>query len=146
MQITLLIQSIAGLSAILIILVLVLVYTHKNKKPKQEKKEQHSLKPKPKDDWELFLQTLKNKEATTQELQETLDLIVKYHGQIPSKLGIRVNPEFDKYAQAIFYLCRHPNTNKNLILNFDKELERRNSAYKKELNDALTKGLNSIGV
>jgi len=150
MQITpLLLQSIGGLSAILIILVLLLVYSHKKKKQKEEKKEQHHVKPSPpksKEDWELLLQTLKNKETTTQELQETLDLIIRYHGKIPNKLGTRVNPEFDKYAKALFYLCRHPNTNKSLIVGFDKELARRNAAYKKELSDALTRGLNSRGV
>jgi len=93
-----------------------------------------------------LIKSVRNRQSTTQELQETLALILKYHGTIPNKLGIRVNPEFDKYSEVLLRLCRHPNTNKDLIINFDKELEKRNPEYIKEINDALTKGLNSRGV
>ena len=148
MDIVLLVKSIAGLSAILVVLLLFFIYTSKNKSKKQKKKKSYTspTPPKPKYDWNTLIKSVRNKQATTQELQETLALILKYHGTIPNKLGIRVNPEFDKYSEVLLRLCRHPNTNKDLIIDFDKELEKKNPEYIKEINDALTKGLNSRGV
>ncbi|WP_297433074.1 hypothetical protein [Sulfurimonas sp.] len=148
MDILLLVKSIAGLSAILVVLLLFFIYTSKNKSKKQKKKKSYTspTPPKPKYDWNTLIKSVRNKQATTQELQETLALILKYHGTIPNKLGIRVNPEFDKYSEVLLRLCRHPNTNKDLIIDFDKELEKKNPEYIKEINDALTKGLNSRGV
>ena len=59
------------------------------------------------------------------------------------KLGLRAHPDFDIYMDILFTICRHPNANKDLIIKFDRELEELNSEYKKEINDAITKGLNS---
>ena len=59
---------------------------------------------------------------------------------------MRAHPDFDIYMDILFTICRHPNTTKNLILDFDKELERLNPEYKPEINNALAKGLNSRGV
>ena len=148
MDIVLLVKSIAGLSAILVVLLLFFIYISKNKSKKQKKKKSYTspTPPKPKYDWNTLIKSVRNRQATTQELKETLALILKYHGTIPNKLGIRVNPEFDKYSEVLLRLCRHPNTNKDLIIDFDKELEKRNPEYIKEINDALTKGLNSRGV
>ena len=148
MDIVLLVKSIAGLSAILVVLLLFFIYASKNKSKKQKKKKSYTspTPPKVKYDWNTLIKSVRNRQATTQELKETLALILKYHGTIPNKLGIRVNPEFDKYSEVLLRLCRHPNTNKDLIIDFDKELEKRNPEYIKEINDALTKGLNSRGV
>jgi len=46
----------------------------------------------------------------------------------------------------LFAICLHPNTNKNIILSFNKELVRLNPKYKVEINGAISKGLNSRGV
>ena len=62
------------------------------------------------------------------------------------KLGIRAHPESDVYMDIIFKLCRHKNTNKNIILAFMKQLEKSNPEYKKEINDAMMRGLNSRGI
>jgi len=59
------------------------------------------------------------------------------------KLGLRTHPDFDTYMDILFTICRHPNTNKDIIIKFDKELSRLNPEYKKEINEAITKGLNS---
>jgi hypothetical protein len=148
MDILLLLKSIAGLTVILGILIMLFLYSPA-KKSKKETKKKHYTKPTPpevKHDWKSLAKVIRNKNASAQELKETLDMILKYHGTIPKKLGIRVNPEFDKYAEVILRLCRHPNTNKELIIDFDRELEKRNPEYVKEINDALTKGLNSRGL
>ncbi len=147
MDIVLLVKSLAGLSAILVILVVFFIYTSQNRREKQKKKERYTspIPPKPKYDWDTLIKVVRNRQSTTQELQDALTLILKYHGIISHKLGIRANPEFNKYEEVLLRLCRHPNTNKDLIINFDKELEKRNPEYIKEINDALTKGLNSRG-
>jgi len=149
-DIVLLVKSIAGLSVILGILLFLFLYSpSKKKEDKKGSKKKHyttPTPPQPKTDWDSLAKVIRSKKSTPQELGEALDLILKYHGTIPKKLGIRVNPEFDKYSEVILRLCRHPNTNKDLIINFDKELEKRNPEYVKEINDSLTKGLNSRGV
>ncbi len=147
MDIALLVKSIAGLSVILALL-LSLFFSSPKKKTKKSSKKSYTTPtpPQPKTDWESVLKVIRKRKATTEELKEALDIILKYHGTIPKKLGIRINPEFDKYSEVLLRICRHPNTNKDLIVDFDKELERRNPEYIKEINDALTKGLNSRGV
>lgn len=81
---------------------------------------------------------IENKQTSSKELTEALDEVLKYYGVI--------NKNFDVYMEIIFSICLHPNTNKNIILNFDKELRRLNPVFKTEINDALTKGLNSRGI
>ncbi len=75
-----------------------------------------------------------------------MDLVLKSHGNIHKKLGIRAHPDFDIYMEMLIVVCRHPNTNKNIIIDFDKELLKLNPQYKAEINDAITKGLNSRGI
>jgi len=153
MDILLLIKSIAGLVVILAILITLFFYkpfssTKEKKKEslqkeeeikaeKSSKKESHDLKD--------LLKIIRNKESTTEELANALDLVIKYHGKIPPKLGIRTHPEFYNYSEILLRICRHPNTNKDIIVKFDKELERLNPEYVREINDSLTKGLNSRG-
>jgi len=96
-----------------------------------------------KTDINSLLDILKNKRSDATKLGEALDLIIKHHGIVHKKLGLRSHPEFDVYMDILFTICRHPNANKDLIINFDKELERLNPDYKKDINEAITKGLNS---
>jgi len=149
-DILVLLKSIAGLSVILGILLFIFLYSpagKKESKKKQKKKNYTSPTPqKVQTDWDSLIKVIRDKKSTAQELGKALELILKYHRTIPKKLGIRVNPEFDKYSEVLLRLCRHPNTSKELIIGFDKELERRNPEYVKEINDSLTKGLNSRGV
>lgn len=146
MDIVLLIKSIAGLTVVLGILLFVFLYSPKGKKSVKKKSRSEPAPQRPKFDWETILETIKNKKSSTQELAEAVDLVLKYHGTIPKKLGLRAHPEFDRYSELILRLCRHPNTNKDIIVRLDLELEKKNPEYKRELNDALTKGLNSRGV
>jgi len=76
--------------------------------------------------------------TSSKELRDALDLVLKNYGVI--------DRNFDIYMEILFSICLHPNTNKNIILNFDKELRRLNPEFKTEINEALTKGLNSRGV
>ena len=149
MEITLLVKSIAGLVIILGILIFLFLYLQNGRKKKKQelKKESKKELKKEKTSHELkdLLAVIRKKSATTQELAEALDLIIKYHGRIHPRLGIRVHPDFDAYAEVLFRICRHPNTNKDIIIKFDKELEKLNPEYIQDINEAIAKGLNSRG-
>jgi len=146
MDIVFLVKSFAGLLGLLAILIFFLMYAPKSVKVKKRvfsKKKEHFG-----DDFkslETLVDIIKDKNSTTQELQVALDLIIKHHGTIHPKLGLRPHPDFNLYGEVVLRICRHPNTTKNLILKFDKELTARNEEYKRDISDFLTKGLESRG-
>jgi hypothetical protein len=147
MDITLLIESIMGLAGLLGILIFFLLYIPKSKNLKKSKEAKNLDK---KDvvkyndtDINKILNIIKDKNSTLKELDDAVDLLLKYHGKIHLKLGIRTHPDFDVYSEMLFRICRHPNTDKNIILKFDRELRRLNPDYVREINDSITKGLNS---
>jgi len=143
-----LVKSIVGLAVILGILILFFLYTLSKKKKIQTKKKKSVTKIEPKQNYKLqnLLKIIRNKHSTTEELSKALDLVLKHHGHIHAKLGIRTHPDFDIYSEILLRICRHPNTTKDIIIKFDKELEKRNPEYVREINDSLTKGLNSRGM
>ncbi|MBN2816314.1 MAG: hypothetical protein JXQ67_06485 [Campylobacterales bacterium] len=151
MDATLFIQSLLGLISLLAILLFFLLYNFKDKEKTvkkdiseeviaEEKKEKRDTS------MEALRKVIRHENTSTEVLKETIELLLKYHGSIHPKLGTRTHPDFDNYAEILFYLGRHKNTNKELLLLFDKGLEERNPEYKKEINDALMKGLNSRGI
>lgn len=144
MDIVLLIKSIIGLVLILGVLIFFLLYSPKKKIEKEKELKQEETKHS-KTDMPSLLEVIKNKNSTTEELKEALDLVIKHHGTIHPKLGLRAHPDFDIYGEIIIRLCRHPNTNKNLILDFERALEKKNEDYVRDINEYLEKGLNSIG-
>jgi len=143
MEITLLLKSIVGLVVVLAILIFLLFLPTKKKKKKKVVKKSTSSKASLNTDLEHLRSIIKKKRTTTKELKDTLELILKHHGRVHEKLGLRTHPDFDTYMDILFTICRHPNTNKDIIIKFDKELSRLNPEYKKEINEAITKGLNS---
>lgn len=149
MEITLLIKSVMGLVVVLAILIFLLFYSSGAKKKKaiqkSSKKVGSDIK-KEKMNLMTLRATIKNKKTSSKELKETLDLVLKHYGVIHKKMGVRSHPDFDIYMDILFTICRHPNTSKSIILDFDKELARLNPEYKSQINDAITKGLNSRGV
>ncbi len=146
MELTLLIQSAMGLLVLLGLLVFFLVLAPKSKKKEVAKKVVGEQKAKSRTDLEFLRTIIKNRKSTADELKEALDLVIKYHGTIHKKLGLRPHPESQAYMDILFSICRHPNANKDIIVNFDKELGRINPDYKKDLNDAMMRGLNSRGI
>ncbi len=146
MEVTLLIKSVVGLIIILALLIFSLFYPTIRKKSKKKKviKNVATSEKKPLNiDLNYLRSIVKKKKSTAKELKEALDLVIKYHGTVHKKLGMRVHPDFDIYMDILFTICRHPNTTKDIIINFDRELTRLNPNYKVEINDAITKGLNS---
>lgn len=148
MEITLLVKSVLGFVAILAILIFLFLLQSKKKVTKKvtNKKKSVVQKERPSTDLKSLVAIVKRKKSTTKELQDALDLIIKYHGSVHKKLGLRSHPDFDIYMDILFTICRHPNVNKNIIVGFDNALGKLNPEYKKEINDAITKGLNSRGV
>ncbi|MFT5835820.1 MAG: hypothetical protein ACI9RG_000713 [Sulfurimonas sp.] len=146
MEITLLIKSILGLVVILAILMFLLFFSSKQKKQAQNteaKKASFTQRNSPNINLEYLSSIIKNKKSTTKELKEALELVLKHHGRVHEKLGMRAHPDFDVYKDILFRICRHPNTNKDIVVKFDRELGRLNPDYKKDINEAVTKGLNS---
>jgi len=147
LNITLLIQSIAGLVVLLALLLFLMLFSFKTKK-KELKKTSKQAESAPKQDTSLeaLRKVIRDSHTSSKILKDTLDLVLKFHGTIHPKLGMRPHPDFDSYAEILFTLSRHKHVNKDILLKFDKELEKRNPEYKKEINDALMRGLNSRGV
>ncbi len=146
MDIALLIKSLAALSGVLGILIFLYLYffhINKTKNKKVSKKPLHVKEVKP--EFHTLLEVIKDKKATTSELNEAVDLLLKYYEKIPKKLGLRAHPEFEKYSELILRICHHPHVTKDIILRLDKELHRRNPEYALELDDSLTKGLDTRG-
>ena len=142
MDVGLLVQSMLGLIVVLAILIYVFFFPFFTKKNKIEKKEKIKAKKKGiSTEFKDLLKIIKDKRSTSKELLEALDLIIKYHGHIHDKLGLRPHSDFLNYQDIIFTICRHPNTNKDIIVKFDLELEKLNPSYKRDINDALSKGL-----
>jgi len=147
-EVTLIIKSIVGLVVILAILIF-LLFLSPDKEKKKEKTKPVSKKTTPSQkepsntDFDYLISVIKKKKSTTEELKEALDLIIKYHGTVHKKLGLRAHPDFDIYMEILFRICRHPNINKDLVVKFDRDLVKLNPEYKKEINEAITKGLNS---
>jgi len=149
MDITLLLKSFIIL-VILLGIALVFFLSH-NKKTKKKKTTKENL-PKTSQtkevvlDFDAYMAIIKNRKSDTQALQEAVDNIIKHYGKIPPKLGIRLPDDYYRYEEILLRLCRHKNTNKDVIISFYKRLLKQNPNYTKEINDALTKGLNSLGV
>lgn len=158
MEAELIVKSIMGLVALLALLIFLLFLEPNSEKKSQdkpseaipavqeEKKEPSGGAQKKEQDLNYLVEIIKNKRSDSKKLQYALDAIIKYHGKVHKKLGLRAHPDFDIYIEILFTLCRHPNANKDLIINFDRELERQNPEYKQEINEAITKGLNSRGI
>lgn len=103
-------------------------------------------KEEPKLDLQSLKAIIENEGTTSQGLKEALDSVIKYYGVIDKKGEVKTYRLFDTYLEIIFSICIHPNTNKDLIINFERELRKLNPDYKTEIEDALIKGLNSRGV
>jgi hypothetical protein len=141
MELTLLIKSIMGLVVLLLFLVFFLYIPF----GKERKKEKIKQAPTQKNDFHLedLHSIVKNKTSTSSELKDALERVIQYHGKIDTKLGSHPDPKSDIYMDILFKAALHPNIEKKIIIKFNKDLEKLNPEYKKEINDALMSGLNS---
>ncbi|WP_321779483.1 hypothetical protein [Sulfurimonas sp.] len=123
MEITLLIKSVMGLIVILAVLIFLLFLpsTKKKKQVSQQKNDSSPDSPIVSNETqntslEYLRSVIKNKKSTTSELKNALELVIKHHGIVHEKIGERAHPDFDIYMDILFTICRHPNTNKDVIL------------------------------
>ncbi|MDQ7045550.1 MAG: hypothetical protein Q9M32_06545 [Sulfurimonas sp.] len=121
---------IIGLFLVLLLAVLLGVFFLQTKNKKASLQNTQKL---PDISLESLLKKIESKASTRQELKDTLDLVLEHFGNIDN---------FSLYENIIRAIILHPNTNKNLILEFDKELSKRNPEYKKRISDTLTDALN----
>ena len=147
MELMLLMQSASGLLVILAILVFLLFFSSRVKKTVRARKiKAKQAVVKPSTDLQYLKSIIKHRKSTNEELKNALELIIKHHGHIHKKLGVRTHPDFDIYMDVLFTICRHPNTSTAIIVKFDKDLEHLNPEYKPEINSVIYKGLNSRGM
>ena len=131
----------------LLLVLLTLLYTKsKKKRIKKVKISQKTAKEIAKiPTFDTLYATIKDHTSSQQALKEASEAIIEHYGTIPAKRGITPDPLFKKYATIIIALTRHPNTHKDIIVNFDRALQKRNPNYAFEIEDFLQKGLNSRG-
>ena len=150
MDIELIIKSVVGLIVLLTLLVIVFILparAKKKKKAQAKKSVKKAVEEKEKVlPFDELRAIVRRKSSTTEDLQKAVDQIVEHYSKIHPKMGLRSHPDFDKYVDLIVHLVRHRNTNKDLILKLDRALVKNNPDYKAELNDTLTKALNSRGI
>lgn len=158
METEFIIKVIIGLIVVLAVLIFLLfLEPNKDEKSKQKHRPAAEIKKEVKEEskkeedssvnTDLFhlVNIIKNRRSNADTLSEALELVIKHHGKVHKKLGLRPHPDFDTYIDILFTICRHPNANKDMIITFDRELEKLNPEYKKEINEAIAKGLNSRG-
>ena len=145
MDIILLVKLALGLIALLFLLIYLFFLKPVKKKKSIKKKNKQPSVRKP-TDLKYLSSIIKNKNTDTKTLKETLDLVLKYHGDIPKKIGTNNHPNFIMYEDIIFAICRHPNVKSTIISEFTSSLEKQNEQYKSQINNALSKGLNSRGI
>lgn len=147
MELELLIKSALGLIVVLAILVFLFVMPSqiKGKPVKKAKVDIPVKKQEIKTDLKSLVAIINNKKTSAKVLKSTLNLVIQYHGKITDKLGSRTHPDFDMYMSILVAICRHPQTSKDIIMGFNKELERSNPEYKKDIQSITSRALDSRG-
>ncbi len=136
---------IATLVFILGILIFFYVYNPSQKKSLHVKKKAEVEKKAQVPSFKKLQDIIKKNTSSTSELRSAIELILKHYGQIKAKHGVAPDKDFKRYAEVIFAISRHPNTNKELVLMFDKELTKRNPSYTREIDEMLNRGLTARG-
>lgn len=114
---------------VLLGLLLFLLFSQRKKEPsinKTLKVKSSSLKD--------YIDVIEDTNTTTKELEQTLQKILNEYGIIQ---------DLSLYLNLVSSVVKHKNTNKNLILNLEKNLKLQNSKYKKEIEDMVLYALNT---
>ena len=145
MDIITLVILISAFALILGILIFFYVYKPSQKKSLHVKKEVEVEKKAQVPSFKKLQDIIKKSTSSTSELRSAIELILKHYAQIKAKHGVAPDKDFKRYAEVIFAISRHPNTNKELVLMFDKELSKRNPSYTREIDEMLNRGLSARG-
>lgn len=132
----------------LILVVLVFFYIKSTKKKNKQNKVKNITRPETtvRASIPTFAELkaiIKDKATSVSELEKAVNDLMKYYGEIPAKRGISTDKMFDEYAGLLIAVCRHANTNAKIVLQFDKALREKNPSYVNNIEEMLTKGLNS---
>lgn len=93
--------------------------------------------------FDALLLKIKNRYSDEATLREAAELVLRHYGTIEPKHGVVPNKDFRRYAEAIYAISVHPNTTKELVVMFDRELSRRNPSYAREIEEMLNRGLSA---
>ncbi len=93
--------------------------------------------------FDTLLLQIKNRRSEEMELREAAELIIRHYGTIEPKHGVVPNKDFKRYGEAIYAISAHPNTSKEVVVMFDRELSRRNPSYAREIEEMLNRGLSA---
>lgn len=132
----------------LLLVTLVFFYINSRKKNGEQKKRhsatssQTSRKSIP-PTFEQLKAIIKNRQTSTQELENAVTQIMQYYGEIPPKRGVSPDKMFTEYAGLLIAVCRHKNTNAQIVVHFDSQLRKKNPSYESNIDEMLQQGLNS---
>jgi len=135
------------IALVLVLAILIFLYVYKpRKKRESELKDVEARQEKTKiPSFAKLVDIIKTKTTTNSELHNAVELILEYYGDIKPKHGVAPNKDFKRYAEVIFAVTTHPNTDKNLVLQLDRELSKKNPTYKREIDEMLNRGLTARG-
>jgi hypothetical protein len=141
-----------GVAATIVLLVIILIYyilvvnKHHKKPLKKKRVVQKKVAPEKIDtSFEGLRKIIKKQTSTTDELSDALALILKKYGDISKQDATSGGTCFDSYIDVLFMLCRHPNTNKDIIIKFDSALAKKNPKYSLSIHDTVTHALDTRG-
>jgi tRNA U34 5-carboxymethylaminomethyl modifying enzyme MnmG/GidA len=133
-----------GLVMVLVVIVLYILFAGKKKKSiKKRVKKKQVKKKEVYSSLEELKAIIKKKTSSSEELSNALDLVIKYHGYISEQSAGKRSTSFDTYIDILVTICRHPNTNKNIIINFDSALSKKNPTYKSSIDNIVRRGLDT---
>jgi hypothetical protein len=141
MDVTTLILTLTGLLGVLLVLVLIYIFTRGPKEPaKAAVKTETAPRRAPEGlrTLEALEAVIRDRSSSKEELSSAVEAIGSHYGKIHATTLAR-------YSRIIMSLCRHPNTDKTIIIGFDKVLRQQNPGMRQELDLALRKGLDSRG-
>ncbi len=127
---------------IVVLSVLIVVLFLRQKSKKAESKQQNN------DEcitFECLINNLKDRKSSQSKLERTIELLIKHHGNISHQIDNKTHSDFEKYKEIFLLLCTHKNATTAMILGFDRELAKLNPEYKKDINEAIAKGLKARG-
>ena len=145
MDIINLVILISAFALVLGILIFFYVYRPSQKKKLHVKKKAEVKEKAEVPSFKKLYDIIKKNSSSIAEIHSAAELILKHYGVIKAKHGVAPNKDFKRYAEVIFAISRHPNTNKELVLMFDKELSKRNPSYQREIDEMLNRGLSARG-
>ncbi len=135
-------------SLVVLLGILVFLYIYKSSKKRSLHVEKNTTIKKDISEIPSFnklLDVIKDNSSSDKELLSSVELIIKYYGTIKPKHGVVADKDFKRYGEAIFAVSRHKNTNKDIVLMFDRELSKRNPNYQREIDEMFNRGLSARG-